>query len=53
MRETADINEGNNSWGSTAAEPSRFSLFKQKQGAARGQSVGTNPMQKAGEKKGF
>ncbi len=53
MRETADIDEGNNSWGSTAAEPSRFSLFKQKQGAARGQSVGTNPMQKAGEKKGF
>ncbi len=53
MRETADINESNNTWGSVAAEPSRFQLFKQKGGAARGQSVGANPMQKASEKKGF
>ncbi|MBL7763471.1 MAG: M1 family metallopeptidase, partial [Chitinophagaceae bacterium] len=52
MRETADINESNNSWGSIP-EPSKFSVFKQKQNAARGQSVGTNPMQKAEEKKGF
>ena len=53
MRETADINEGNNSWGGTTAEASRFQLFKQKQGAGRGQSTGPNPMQKAAEKKGF
>jgi len=51
MRETADIDESNNSWGSIAAEPTRFQVFKQKQGAARGQSTGINPMQKAAEKK--
>jgi hypothetical protein len=48
-RETADINEGNNSWGTIAA-PSKFSVFKQKQ-QARGQSSGINPMQKSEEKK--
>ncbi len=54
MRETADINEGNNSWGGTSAEASRFQVFKQKQGGpARGSGVGPNPMQKANEKKGF
>ena len=53
MRETADINESNNSWGAVTAEPSRFQVFKQKQGAARGQSTGINPMQKAKEKRGF
>jgi len=53
MRETADINESNNSWGVISTEPSRFQVFKQKQGAARGQSTGINPMQKAQEKKGF
>ncbi|HEY0065865.1 MAG TPA: M1 family metallopeptidase [Flavisolibacter sp.] len=54
LRETADINEGNNSWGSTAAEPSRFQLYKQKQGGpARGSTGGPNPMQKAAEKKDF
>ncbi|HUQ96488.1 MAG TPA: hypothetical protein VM010_02400, partial [Chitinophagaceae bacterium] len=53
MRETADIDESNNSWGGTAVEPTRFALFKQKSGAARGQSTGINPMQKAKEKKGF
>lgn len=52
LRETADINTSNNSW-NTIAEPSRFSIFKQKAGAARGQSQGVNPMQKANEKKGF
>ena len=46
MRETADINESNNSWGATSKEPSRFQVFKMKQ-AARGQSTGPNPMQKA------
>jgi hypothetical protein len=53
LRETADINESNNSWGSIAAEPTRFQVFKQKSGAARGQSSGINPMQKSKEKKGF
>ena len=52
MRETADINEANNTWGQITQEPSRFTVFKQKQ-ASRGQSTGTNPMQKAQEKKGF
>ncbi|HYH16053.1 MAG TPA: M1 family aminopeptidase, partial [Flavisolibacter sp.] len=54
MKETADINEGNNSWGSANATPTRFQVFKQKQGGpARGSTVGPNPMQKAQEKKGF
>jgi hypothetical protein len=53
MRETADINEGNNTWGGVVAEPSRVQLYKQKQAAARGQSTGPNPMQKSKEKKGF
>ncbi len=51
MRETADINESNNTWG-TISEPSKFQLFKLKQNA-RGQSTGITPMQKAKEKKGF
>jgi hypothetical protein len=47
MRETADIDEANNVWGGEA-KPSKFQLFKQSGAtAARGQSVGTNPMQKA------
>jgi hypothetical protein len=50
MRETADIDESNNSWG-TIAQPTKFELFKAKQAAARGQSQGVNPMQKAEEKK--
>ncbi len=49
MREIADINESNNTWG-TIAEPSKFAAFKMKQ-AVRGQSTGINPMQKAQEKK--
>ena len=53
MRETADIDESNNTWGNPNIEPTKFQLFKQKQGAARGQSTGSNPMQKAAEKKGF
>ena len=52
LRETADINTSNNSW-NTIPEPSKFTIFKQKAGAARGQSQGINPMQKANEKKGF
>lgn len=53
MRETADIDEANNKWGAIPAEPTRFDLFKAKQGAARGQSTGTNPMQQAQKKKGM
>ena len=52
LRETADINTDNNTWG-TIPPPTRFQLFKQKQGAVRGQSQGINPMQKSLEKKGF
>jgi Peptidase family M1 domain len=52
-RETADINTSNNSW-NTVPEPSRFTIFKQRQGNVRGQGpAGPNPMQKANEKKGF
>jgi hypothetical protein len=52
MKETADIDESNNKWGDISA-PNRFQVFKQKQNAVRGQSQGSNPMQKSKEKKGF
>ncbi|MEO7045966.1 MAG: M1 family peptidase, partial [Ferruginibacter sp.] len=45
MRETADIDESNNTW-NVAAEPSKFQLFKARQAAARGASTGSNPMQR-------
>jgi hypothetical protein len=46
MRETADINEGNNGWNITEA-PSNFKLFKARAGAGRGASSGAvNPMQR-------
>ena len=48
MRETADINENNNSWPKVAA-PSNFSLFKMK-AMGRGQSMGLSPMQNAQNK---
>ncbi|MBS1636960.1 MAG: M1 family metallopeptidase [Bacteroidetes bacterium] len=44
-RETADIDEKNNTWNMKDA-PSRFDVFKGKT-AGRGQSTGGNPMQKA------
>ncbi|MFC5625450.1 M1 family metallopeptidase [Algoriphagus winogradskyi] len=44
-RETADIDESNNYW-PAQLQPSRFELFKGS-GAARGTSVGSNPMKKA------
>ncbi|RFM29097.1 M1 family metallopeptidase [Deminuibacter soli] len=47
MRETADIDENNNSWPKVEAQ-SKFSIYKMKQ-AARGQSTGLNPMQKAAQ----
>ena len=49
LRETADIDETNNNWG-TIPTPSKFAVFKQKQ-QTRGQSTGITPMQKAQEKK--
>lgn len=49
LRETADIDETNNNWGTMPA-PSKFAVFKQKQ-LPRGQSTGITPMQKAQEKK--
>jgi hypothetical protein len=46
MRETADINEQNNTW-NVPSEPSKFQLFKSRSGNARGAGGGTgNPMQK-------
>lgn len=44
-RETADIDESNNSW-PRKQQPSRFELFKQQQ-APRGSSTGSNPMREA------
>ena len=49
MRETADIDESNNTWGNVSEPVSRFKVFKAKQAAARGQSSGVNPMQKSGK----
>jgi hypothetical protein len=49
LRETADIDELNNNWGTMPA-PSKFAAFKQKQ-QVRGQSTGITPMEKAREKK--
>ncbi|RZK58460.1 MAG: M1 family peptidase [Pedobacter sp.] len=46
LRETADIDETNNNWGG-GSSPSKFQMFKMRAGGApaRGQSVGSNPMQ--------
>lgn len=49
-RETADIDESNNTWGDLKPEPTRLEVFKMKQ-QARGQSSGPNPMQNAEQKK--
>ena len=52
-RETADIDESNNTWHGIPA-PSKFTVFKQRVAAPRAQQqTGPNPMQKAQEKKGF
>ena len=48
MRETADIDESNNSW-PNVSEPSKFTMFKAK-AMGRGQSFGLSPMA-AAEKK--
>jgi uncharacterized membrane protein YgcG len=50
LRETADIDESNNTWGKTQQEPTKLQGFKRKQ-QARGQSNGPNPMQNAEKKK--
>ncbi len=47
LRETADIDLSNNTWGAAGVTPSRFQLFKARQGAGRGQSSGISPMQNA------
>ena len=51
-RETADINEANNGW-NTIAEPTKFAVFKARQGGGPrgGAGQANNPMQKAQEKK--
>jgi hypothetical protein len=49
MRETADIDETNNSW-PNVAEPSKFAIFKAR-AFGRGQSMGLSPMQNAQNKK--
>ncbi|MFB2119134.1 M1 family metallopeptidase [Parapedobacter sp. 2B3] len=46
LRETADIDEDNNAW-PRRHTPTRFELFKQGDGPARGVSSGPNPMQRA------
>ncbi len=53
-KETADINENNNSW-NTIPEPSKFAIFKVRQsgGPRSGGGQTGNPMQKSQEKKGF
>jgi aminopeptidase N len=51
MRETADIDESNNSWPTVNATPTKFQLFKMKQQNQRNPQQGINPMQKAAEKK--
>ncbi|HQX97789.1 MAG TPA: M1 family peptidase, partial [Chitinophagaceae bacterium] len=54
FRETADIDESNNSW-KTIAAPSKFTIFKGRQGGGPRGAGGQdgNPMQKSQEKKGF
>jgi hypothetical protein len=49
-KETADIDESNNGWGTMPA-PSRFAAFKQKLNAIP--APGINPMQKSKDKKAF
>jgi Peptidase family M1 domain len=54
MRETADINEKNNSW-PAFAEVSKFQLFKQKQNEGRGRGAATgseNLLQREAKKNG-
>ena len=50
LKETADIDEGNNSWGKIDQEPTKLQVFKMRQ-QGRNQSAGPNPMQNAAQKK--
>lgn len=52
LKETADIDASNNTWGNTSQEPTKLQVFKMRQ-QARGQSTGPNPMQNAQKKKDF
>ena len=51
MRETADIDESNNTWPTVNSTPTKFQLYKMKQQNQRNPQQGINPMQKAAEKK--
>ena len=53
LRETADINEKNNTW-NIKAEPAKFEVFKAKSVKRRrnNPTKGENPMQKAKQKQG-
>jgi hypothetical protein len=50
LKETADVDESNNNWGSASQQPTRLQVYKARQ-QTRGQSTGPNPMQQAIEKK--
>ncbi|HET9747498.1 MAG TPA: hypothetical protein VFP97_17400, partial [Chitinophagaceae bacterium] len=50
MRETADIDESNNSWPKEIVQ-TKFQVFKSNQQGGRNQPQANNPMQKAEEKK--
>ena len=50
MRETADIDEDNNSWPKEIVQ-TKFQVFKSNQQGGRNQTQSNNPMQKAEEKK--
>lgn len=53
LRETADINEENNRWGSVTQPPSRFQVYKQKTINRRNPPSPNTPMLRAQEKRGF
>ena len=50
LKETADIDESNNTWPAGSQEPSKFSLFKAGANRGRNQAPATNPMQNAMQK---
>jgi hypothetical protein len=50
MRETADIDESNNTWPKEIVQ-TKFQVFKAAQQGGRNQPQPNNPMQKAEEKK--
>jgi hypothetical protein len=50
LKETADIDDSNNTWGNSSQEPTKLQVFKMRQ-QARGQSTGPNPMENSVQKK--